>query len=86
MTSSLLPTPTLDDHLLRLLAVVTPDQVRSGYDARTADVTLHVDGKSRSITRQVWHLHDLGLVERDGIAWSRTEAGDTYLTQHGGAR
>lgn len=85
MNASTLLAHTLDDHLLRLLAAVTPDRVRSGFDARTAGVTLHMDGKSRNVTRQIWHLHDLGLVERDGTAWSRTAAGSTYLAQHGGA-
>ena len=82
MTTTLI-TRTLDDHLLRLLTVIGPDRIRDNG----ASITLIAGpGTTRDhdVTRQVWHLHDLGLAEQNGATWSRTAAGDSYLTQHSG--
>lgn len=80
----------LDDHLMRILSVVNPDQVRSERDA--LDATVHLlmldadprTPQTRNVSRQMWHLFDLGLVQRRGIEWSRTTAGDEYLTRRAG--
>lgn len=84
MHGSTLLTPTLDDHLLRVLSVVTPDRIRDNG----AGITIAAGpgtARDHNVTRQVRHLYELGLVERGATGWCRTEAGDTYLTQHGGA-
>lgn len=80
----------LDDHLIRLLAVVDPDRVRSERPSDTAPIRMRRPNGSPHlpstwlVTRQVRHLRGLGLVRRSGDAWSRTAAGDAYLAQHAG--
>lgn len=92
MPGTALLNDTLSEQQMYLLALITPGRVCSERDADDAPIRIRVVNvnprrpERRLVTRDVRHFRDLGLVARDGVAWTRTPAGDRLIKKHIGGK